>query len=215
MCDAKTGACDPTQAAAALLDELARTDSPSAPTAVEALEAAARANKPRRQDADSDLPIAERKRRAVFLTDVDPKGELISAETGPVRLNPMLTRVGAAVLVLAALMAYFVLGAPSLPRRRAVSTQPAPAGSMDTPGSAVVATSGPAPAPAAFPGVAPAVPAAESHPPEGRSWACLVQTCGGDAARAGAIINGIVAADPTVAAHSEEALVRALKLVRG
>ena len=158
--------------------------------------------------AEPPPPFFERKRRGVFMTDATEDGTPFSADNGVIRLSPFVKELIACAIAFSVLAAYFLLGGPIPAKRSTRSASPLRL------------------APTASPGVTQDVdrnvasqPSARSaselpHVAEDAAWSQLVVACSGDAARAGAVINGVVAADPSLSTHSREALVRALAAVK-
>ena len=137
-------------------------------------------------------------RPITYLTDVSADGELISKKLGPVRPSQYVQRAGLALGGLAVLLATVlsILVLRGTPAQRNVASTSVPAATEP-------------PVPVVDQGTTPQVGQ------QGASWSDLVLATGGDPARAAAVISGVVAADPSVPPHSNEAIARALKLVSG
>ncbi len=146
---------------------------------------------------------AERRRRVVFLNNVSETGTVVSSETGKLGISPLFTKLAACAGALSLLGFYFLLSPPIVSTRKAVAEplrDPAADEAVLSPPPARVLSL-----------VSEPVPAAPDAP---GTWSELVLACGGDAARAGAVINGLVAADPALRSDSVEAVARALSVVK-
>jgi hypothetical protein len=132
-------------------------------------------------------------RKTVFLTSVDARGEPVSAQHGPIRPDQRFLKWGLAVSVGLLLLLWFALPARTArvaPLLRALANEP----------SAVQAS-------AVQPGEMATFEAADA------SWEQLVTRCKGDVMRAATIINGELAADPSLAPGSTVAVARAIARV--
>jgi len=152
-----------------------------------------------------------RKRASVFMTDVGDDGIPFSADYGVIKFSPFISKLAGCAMALALLGIYFLTASPIVSKKAtglpplesdlaAATTAPTAVGNGQTQSADVQRSEL---------SLVPEVAGIGDG-----AWAQLVVACGGDAARAGLVINGVVAADPGLRVQSHEAIVRALAVVK-